>query len=224
MMNPTENDTMDKKNENIARMESWRACYASTLPQSFSEKRLSEVEGGDEIAVLNAYDCDNDEFGFILMGEVGVGKTFVLMALMVKVLEACFRNDVYTSEYVAYYPVGYLLYKLRNDRNSSDFEKCLKVRFLFLDDLGSENTTDFAREHLFTALDLRCQKNKPTFITTNLSFNELNEKYGERIVSRLKEMCIPITIKGKDRRGDILKDRVQILKERIKINQKEETK
>jgi DNA replication protein DnaC len=208
---------VDEKITFAEKLEYWSTFYADTLPQGFKDRKLSEAEGGEEIAILRAYDEGEDNFGFILMGEVGVGKTFILMALMNKVLDACYKYEAPFSDYVAYFPIGYLLFKLRNNRDPEEFTRCMKTKFLFLDDLGAENTTDFAREHFFTILDLRCQKKLPTFITTNLSFNELKEKYGERVVSRLKEMCIPIQIKGRDRRVDVMKDRAQKLKERTKL-------
>ena len=37
-------------------------------------------------------------------------------------------------------------------------------------------------------------------ITTNLTVNEINERYGGRVVSRLKDLCIPLRLAGKDLR------------------------
>ncbi len=167
---------------------------------------------------LKPHDVLNDEFGFLLTGKSGVGKTFVMTAFMNKVLRAAYEWQMPMQKAAAYYPIGYLIYQLRTKRDGSEFHNCLDAQFLFLDDLGAENTTDFAREHFFTILDVRCQKKKPTFITTNLSMNELSAKYGERISSRLKEMCAILEIKGSDKRSDILKDRVAELKERMKVN------
>ncbi|MEN0060319.1 MAG: ATP-binding protein, partial [Bdellovibrio sp.] len=160
------------------------------------------------------YDEGNDDFGFLLMGKSGVGKTFILNAMMNKILKAAYIHEASLIDTVAYFPMGYLLYQFRTKKDPQEFQKCLKCRFLFLDDLGSENTTDFAREHFFTILDLRCQKRLPTFISTNLSLNELTQKYGERVTSRLKEMCAILEIKGSDKRTDIMRDRISILRNR----------
>jgi DNA replication protein DnaC len=192
----------------------WAAKYRGTLPEGYATRDLATLDQSDEMAALRAYDEENDQFGFILMGPAGVGKTYVLTAMMMKVLRACYRHEVSFGEYVAYFPIGYLLYRLRSTRDAQELETCVSTKFLFLDDLGAENTTDFAREHFFTILDIRCQKKFPTFITTNLSFNELKDKYGERVVSRLKEMCLPLQMKGHDRRVDMMKERMSILKAR----------
>jgi DNA replication protein len=113
--------------------------------------------------------------------------------------------------------LGFLLYKMRNAPRGDDLlERCLNYKFLFLDDFGAENTTDFAREQFFTILDIRCQKQHPTYITTNLNPKEIREKYGERIFSRLKEMAIFVEIKGEDKRNAIYKKRSLNITERIK--------
>ncbi len=194
----------------------WEGHYADTLPEGYHLRSLSSLPDGEEKSILSSYNPDSDDFGFLLIGRAGVGKTYVLNAIMNDILKAAYIHRVSLVKLISYYPVGYLIYKLRTKKDGIDYERCLNAQFLFLDDLGVENTTDFAREHFFTILDLRCQKRKPTFISTNLSLNELNQKYGERITSRLKEMCAIIEIKGSDKRSEILKDRVSILKERMK--------
>jgi DNA replication protein DnaC len=199
--------------EKLAYWETIHQC--GILPQGYRTRNLAQLPDSEEKKILMAYDEGEDEFGFLLQGQAGVGKTFILTALMNKILRACDQYECSLSEYVLYFPIGYLLFRLRTQRNPEEFSHCIRRKFLFLDDLGTENTTDFAREHFFTILDMRCQKKLPTFISTNLNMNELKEKYGERIVSRLKEMCIPLTIKGEDKRTDFLKDRVKILKQRI---------
>lgn len=198
------------------KIEYWESQFRDVLPAGYRTRTLDDLGAGDEAELLRKYDEGEDDFGFILMGKSGVGKTYALTGLMNKVIDACHRHEVSISRFVAYYPMGYLLFKLRGQRHPDEYDTCIKTKFLFLDDLGAENTTDFAREHFFSIIDLRCQKKFPTFITTNLTFNELKDKYGERVVSRLKEMCVPITMKGEDRRTDMLKDRMMALKARTK--------
>lgn len=193
----------------------WENGFKATLPAGYESRDLDLVEDSNEKRILTAYDVLNDEFGFLLSGKSGVGKTFVLTAFMNKVLKAAYDWRMPMIDAAAYYPIGYLIYQFRTKREAPEFENCLKTQFLFLDDLGTENSTDFAREHFFTILDIRCQKKKPTFITTNLSMNELSAKYGERITSRLKEMCAILELKGADRRSDILQDRISEIKKRI---------
>lgn len=205
----------DEQSHFEARLEFWSRPFLKTLPAEWADRNLSMLPESDIKALLSSYSPNDDDFGFLLIGRSGVGKTFILNALMNKLIKIVFESKLSLPEYVAYYPIGYLIYQLRTKRDAPEFNDCISKYFLFLDDLGSENTTDFAREHFFTILDLRCQKKLPTFISTNLSLNELTQKYGERVTSRLKEMCVILELKGNDKRSDIMRDRIGTLKQRI---------
>ena len=56
---------------------------------------------------------------------------------------------------------------------------------LVIDDLGSEMKNTFTNSALFDCLNERLIHQKPTIISTNLSFRELQENYDERISSRV---------------------------------------
>jgi DNA replication protein DnaC len=57
-------------------------------------------------------------------------------------------------------------------------------------------------EYLFTLLNERCAQRKHTVIATNLSPSQLQERYGERVSSRLLDnaRCALIAMRGKDLR------------------------
>ena len=57
-------------------------------------------------------------------------------------------------------------------------------------------------------IDSRYRSGKPLIVTTNLTAQELKNPLDirkQRVYSRLFEMCIPIEVKGKDRRKEKLK-------------------
>lgn len=56
---------------------------------------------------------------------------------------------------------------------------------LIIDDLGTEMTNTFVLSSLFTILNARELARKSTIITTNLSLRELQERYSDRIFSRI---------------------------------------
>lgn len=76
------------------------------------------------------------------------------------------------------------------------------VPYLFLDDLGVESASDYVREKIEALIDARYRSRGKllTSFTTNLSIHELLERYSQRTVSRLAEMCEFIEISGADRR------------------------
>ena len=58
-------------------------------------------------------------------------------------------------------------------------------RVLIIDDLGTEVTNSFVTSQLFSCLNERHIRKKSTIISTNLSLEELRERYSDRIFSRI---------------------------------------
>jgi DNA replication protein DnaC len=83
---------------------------------------------------------------------------------------------------------------------SEVLEKYSEAPILFLDDLGSENPTDWVRSTLFILINRRYENNLKTYVTSNFSLGELAVHLDDRISSRLAEMCIGFKMTGDDRR------------------------
>jgi len=68
--------------------------------------------------------------------------------------------------------------------------RCLNARFLVLDDIGVEMSTDWAYQVLYLIIGDRYNEMRPTIITSNLSLSALGKKFGDtRIPSRIEGMC-----------------------------------
>ena len=72
--------------------------------------------------------------------------------------------------------------KFNNQRKEQS--KCLSCRILMIDDLGTE--TKSQSMHIAHILDEREQNNMRTIITTNLSNEDVGERYGQRFLSRIR--------------------------------------
>ena len=55
---------------------------------------------------------------------------------------------------------------------------------LIIDDLGTENTTNFVLSKLFYILNERDIRGNATIISTNLVLKDISERYSERVFSR----------------------------------------
>lgn len=163
-------------------------------------------ENKEAMEMIKAWRPD-DEFGLLLSGPSGTGKSHAMIATA-KAL-ASFGASV---EFI---------------QASSFFDQCaknefkipnelLRAQFLFLDDLGAENISDIRREWLFTLLEARKNNRRTTFISTNLNVKDLREKFFERIASRIFELTIPVVFGGKDMRLEKLKMRLADFKQRLK--------
>ena len=79
-------------------------------------------------------------------------------------------------------------------------ESLLECNLLVLDDLGAESVTEWAKDLVHQIIDYRHREECPTIITTNLSLDGIKKLYGERVFSRIYEMCQGIELSGNDYR------------------------
>jgi len=162
--------------------------------------------------------------GLFIHGPKGVGKTHLMAAIMKDEIlrtppregyEAVNRysrkvvrfHEPNSSSYPAIVSVPELLLEIRGtyDRgsavNESDIlDRHSDVATLMLDDLGTERPTDWALQNLYLIIDRRYRDTKRTFITSNLSLDELADRLDDRIASRIAGMCKVVNLKGGDRR------------------------
>jgi DNA replication protein DnaC len=94
----------------------------------------------------------------------------------------------------------FLKNQIINQNSYALLNRCCEDKFLFIDDLGSETTTQWVVEQFFYIINQRYNNCLPIYITTNLGVKELETRYGVRLVSRLVEMCDFIKLNGKDYR------------------------
>ncbi len=146
--------------------------------------------------------------GVLLMGNVGVGKT-ELMKFFQKNKKQCFKvvpcNEV-ADDYSTYKNDIAEVYStpISKAMNDADVFFQRQIGFCF-DDLGTEEIkNDFGNKKNVMADILMSVYNKKDFtkffITTNLSSEEIEAKYGTRIKSRLREMFNVFKIDGEDKR------------------------
>jgi DNA replication protein DnaC len=158
------------------------------------------------------------EKGLLLVGHVGVGKTHLAVGIIRELIEnrgiACLFCD-YRE----------LLKEIQNSYNASVQTTELEVlrpvfdaEVLVLDELGAVKPTEWVWDTVSLILNTRYNDKRTTIITTNfpnapaLENQEiareqraarketLGDRIGERMRSRIQEMCIPVEMPGRDYR------------------------
>ncbi|MGH2955510.1 MAG: ATP-binding protein [Solirubrobacterales bacterium] len=182
---------------------------ASVLPAkyrgvSFDRPPVTQI---NEIVVRRVREyCDAIEAnldagrGLWFVGSAGTGKTTLAMLVSRIALEA--------GRTVAIYSLPKLLARIRRTFDADGeqsylefFERLTGVDLLHLDDLGTENRTDWVIEQLYALVNERYEAQRALVVTTNLDESELAQQIGERVVSRLVEMCgDPLPLFDEDRR------------------------
>lgn len=195
-----------------------KAFKMAKMPRMYVGKTFAdyEVTKDNARAVKTAKEfLENPQFGLYIYGTPGTGKTF-LAAIVAQEL-------IHAGKTVIFGDVPSLLDDLKdtfNKKNSETFSNLkdllCNADVLVLDDLGTENPTEWAVEQVYTIVNRRYNEgDKPIIVTSNFDPNVLADRLnhptkressyesvtGDRIVSRLLQMCKGITIKGKDRRG-----------------------
>lgn len=167
----------------------------------FSDSDFSKFENPDEIKkIYTAFDKIISNFGgvkyknFLIEGDSGVGKTFLLSAIAGECIEKGFSTFFVTA-----FNLNNLMLKYHTTFEE-DKEKFLAPVFdcdvLIIDDLGTEQIfKNVTKEYLLEILKERVLSGKHTFISTNLSLEQIIDRYGERIFSRMVDKSNSLTVK-----------------------------
>jgi len=144
-------------------------------------KGLGEMQAASlEIAFNQAQHYAKNLTGWLLLrGNYGCGKTHLAAAIANFVVEMGVPTLFLT--------VPDLLDQLRFSYASEDttfedrFDEIRNAQLLVLDDFGTQNATEWAREKLFQIINYRYINKLPLVVTTNLGLNEIEARIRSRL-------------------------------------------
>lgn len=132
--------------------------------------------------------------GLVINGTIGNGKTTMMQAI---------RDTMYVLKVAKFDEVGWIdSHKLNNLylEDKEGFKWFSERRFLFIDDLGENNTEilDYGNNvsPITELLRIRYAQRETTICSSNKTKAELSEMFGERIADRIKEMFDFISFNG----------------------------
>lgn len=136
----------------------------------------------------------------VLMGNTGVGKTYLTECLCNELINKNVVVNFYTS-----FALNDLFFKYHtsfSENRVGRLDSVMSCDVLILDDFGSEPKIKTTEEYFYNLFNERLTKNLTTIITTNLSPLQILDRYGERIFSRLnnKKTSGLLKINNKDLR------------------------
>jgi primosomal protein DnaI len=146
--------------------------------------------------------------GLYLSGNFGCGKTYLISAMFNELAK---RN---IESAIIYYPEFLRDLKASFDEDFGEkFNYIKTVPLLLLDDIGAENATAWNRDEILgPILQYRMQEELPTFFTSNLNINELENHFAvtsvsvekikaRRIIERIKQLTDEMEMLSKNRRN-----------------------
>ena len=161
-----------------------------------------KIEPGNKVAYEATEEFIKDsKRGLLFFGQAGTGKTHLAVKIALETKLKC-----------KFVKIPRLLMELKANFDGSSFEneniinKLSNMPLLILDDLGAEKASEWVAETIYVLIDERYGKMLPTIITSNYEPSLLAERLGDRILSRLSEMCRFIEIKTSDKRQEVVKN------------------
>lgn len=151
------------------------------------------------------------EFGLLFMGPCGVGKTHLAVAIVRALVEKgadCLFYDfreLLKAIQASYNPVS-------QTTEMQVLAPVLEAEVLLLDDLGASKPSDWVRDTVAHIVNSRYNDKRVTLITTNypdapvtrpqgsgvVREDTLSDRIGERMRSRLYEMCRVVDLQAED--------------------------
>lgn len=187
------------------------------LPKEIKEASLKNLYKDDKARLpiikyfkefIDSYTNKEKAKGLYLTGSFGSGKTYMIAALFNEMAKKGVQSAL------IYYPEFLRSLKSSFQTNYSEkFDYIKKVPLLLLDDIGAENCSAWSRDEVLgPILQYRMEQGLPTFFTSNLTMDELEQSLAittsgadkvkaRRIVERIKQLTVTLELISKNRRN-----------------------
>lgn len=129
---------------------------------------------------------DNQGDNFLFYGDTGLGKTYLSNCIAKELLDrghtVLYQSSIHLFEEVC---KEVIMKKNQSSKSQQIYRLLYDCELLIIDDLGTEFTNSFVSSELYDILNTRMRSGKSTIISTNLNLQEMNERYSDRITTRI---------------------------------------
>ena len=193
--------------------------YYNSIPESLknaslgSDIYLEYKERFDAIKWINKFvreyfKSNEEKKGLYLHGNFGCGKTYLITAAFNELAKKGIKCAI------VFYPEFLRDLKASFSEDFKEkYDLVKNVELLLLDDIGAENSTDWARDEILCPLiQYRMENKLTTFFTSNLNMEELESHFSKsktkddplksrRIIERIKQMTFDIEMLSENLRN-----------------------
>lgn len=186
------------------------------LPERLHNVRLSQIdidEGRKEVLsligeFLSKYKKNPHQQGLYLSGDFGRGKTYILAGLANQVAK---ENKNIVFLHVPTF-IASLSSHFEDNSLQQEIRRVADADLLILDDIGAESLSQWSRDDVLgVILQARMDNVLPTFFSSNLDMNDLEEHFAEtknsvdkvkaaRIMQRIRFLSKEVVVFGPNRR------------------------
>ncbi len=143
-------------------------------------------------------DFDTVHRSVLIYGNTGVGKTFLTNCIAKALLDSAHHVVYMTSHALFEAFEAHRFSHTEQPEENSLYQYIFQCDLLIIDDLGTELSNTFTNSMLYTCINERQIHQKSTVISTNLSLEQLRDRYSERIFSRITGNYTLWKLIGKD--------------------------
>lgn len=201
---------LDAKNEHL------KNVYLFEVSNEIKEASMGKIHKNDPNRIetiewiykfINNYSENKNQKGLYLYGNFGCGKTYLIAAMFNELAKSKVKSAiVYWPEFLRDLKASF-----QTDFKEK-FEIIKKVDLLLIDDIGAESTSSWGRDEILgPILQYRMQEGLPTFFTSNLNKEALEEHLASskdgvevikarRILERINQLTDNITLISKNLR------------------------
>jgi len=163
----------------------------------FNEAEAASYSNALNISKNFTGNFNSDYQNLVFYGNVGTGKTFLSCCIAKELMEKG-HSVTYCSADKLFKNLVDLRFQDDREEYFSFMEEINQCDLLIIDDLGTEAISERVKADLFTCLNNRDLLKKATLISTNLTLDELNRRYSERIFSRVSSHFTFCKFEGRD--------------------------
>ena len=175
----------------------------------------AEKAGSDYETLYNAHmTAKESNLGLIIFGDVGCGKSLAIKAMYPKMYAVnCSQHDAFDSlrfDDVIIDDLGIEELKQDFGIKREMFSEHIAQRSFKMMERKIADLIPIVKSIHYEETEEQLQERKSKYmakfnvgriyITTNLSLEQIGEKYGIRTLTRLSEMCVPCEFKGSNKR------------------------
>ena len=161
--------------------------------ENFSNLSYEYYQGDDLTHFRKCVDvCRNfvqnfkqDYHNLFFYGTVGTGKSFLSGCIASELLQTGHSVIYFSASGLFDTLARYAFDSRAKEALSGFYEDLYNCDLLIIDDLGTEMTNTFVASQLFSCLNERHLRKNATIISTNLSLEELRDRYSDRVFSRI---------------------------------------
>ena len=159
--------------------------FSKVSDKYYQGQDLSHFKDSFEKSINFVKNFKIDYQNLCFYGTVGSGKSFLSGCIAKELLKEGNSVIYFSASALMDFFSKYAFDFKSRDESEEAYRDIYECDLLIIDDLGTEVTNGFSISRLFTCLNERHLRKKSIIISTNLSLEELRDRYSDRIFSRL---------------------------------------